>query len=432
MSDVLLLADDFTGAMDTGHGFATRGCSVCVSLGDRSADGTDQPHRIDADAAEDDVDVLAIDMNTRDLAPEAAASTVATSLDGRSTGVVYKKVDSTLRGNVVVEVDAALRASGADLAIVAPAFPSTGRLTVGGRHLVDGLPLEEAGYEANSDLAALFAASTHDVTMLPLETVLAGEAAVRSALSAASAGHPLIVVCDAVHDRHLRTIAAAADSLDANVVFVGSGGLATAVSVPSATGSTASAAGTAVESPDGGILGVVGSINDRTLEQLELVPSEIVHRLEPADAVTNPAETGRHVAPELRETLRTHGRAVVTGATSPADVELAGDAALEHGVDPGSRVATALSAAAAATATDKPPLSGLFLTGGAVARAALDALSATEIELTGRAVVDGIPEGRLVDGPTAGLPIVTKAGGFGGRRSIVNCLTFLGGDDDRE
>jgi len=66
--------------------------------------------------------------------------------------VLYKKIDSTLRGNFAVEIAAARRAvigllAGSDpgvasLAIVAPAFPVTGRTTHGGWMFLNDIPLE--------------------------------------------------------------------------------------------------------------------------------------------------------------------------------------------------------------------------------------------------------------------------------------------------
>ena len=55
---------------------------------------------------------------------------------------------------------------------------------------------------------------------------------------------------------------------------------------------------------------------------------------------------------------------------------------------------------------------GLVLAGGDGALAVLTALSATGIRLSGE-VADGVPLGYLTGGPNAGLPVATKAGGFG-------------------
>ncbi|MFB6140789.1 MAG: nucleotide-binding domain containing protein, partial [Halosimplex sp.] len=126
------------------------------------------------------------------------------------------------------------------------------------------------------------------------------------------------------------------------------------------------------------------------------------------------------------------GRAVVTAATGPDDVaaaraavaaERAGEAAEEGETDAlaAERVADALAAAARATVDGAAP-AGLFLTGGDVAGAVLDALGADEIALTGEAVGEGVPVGEIATGPAAGTRVVTKAGGFGGERVILNCL----------
>ncbi|ELY56360.1 four-carbon acid sugar kinase family protein [Natronococcus jeotgali] len=417
MSSVLVLADDFTGAMDTGQGFATRGSSVRVVVAD-----PDAPRSLEARP-----DVLAVDLDSRDLDPAAAASAVSAWLERDPVPeVVYKKIDSTLRGNVAAEVDAALAATERELAIVAPAFPGTGRVTVNGRHLVDGRPLEDADYGTDSDLRALFAGSEYDVVGLSLETVLEGADAVASALADRGRDGPEIVVCDAIHDRHLEAIADGARRCEREVLYVGSGGLASAVSVPNSSRSLPEPTREGTDA-----LGIVGSVNDRTLEQFGAVPDDWLVELDPAAAVADPEAAGREAATALAEARRTCDRVVLTGATSRDDVRRARTAAADRGGDPGSRVARALGVAAAEATADAPP-AGLLLTGGAIARAVLEERSARTIELTGEAVVDGVPEGVIGDGPAAGTPIVTKAGGFGDRRSIVNCLNFLASSHESE
>lgn len=431
MARTLVVADDFTGAMDTGDGFAARGCSVRVRLGSPESGGTDG-------STADGSDALVVDLDTRAVDPDAAATAVADAC-ADAPPLVYKKLDSTLRGHVVAEVDAAVDAIDADLAVVAPAFPATGRVTANGLHLVDGVPLAEAGYGATtSTLSARFDASRYRVAPLEIETVASGAAAVRSALSSHCEGDPTVVTCDAIHERHLEAIAAGAQSLEATVLLAGSGGLATAVSVPGVeTGAQQPNARPGPqpesETPSGGTLAVVGSVNDRTLAQLEAVPDDELVRLDPAAAVREPERVGREAAAALADRLETHGRVVVTGATAAADIERAESAAATHegeeSVDAGDRIATALATAAAATEA-VTPVSGLCLTGGATARATLEELGASAIDLSGESVEDGIPMGRLADGPTAGLRVATKAGGFGSARSIVNCLNSLESDND--
>lgn len=420
MVNALIVADDYTGAMDTGYSFAGGGRAVRVLL--------HGPETTEIDFPSGDLDVLAVDTDTRDTDPRIAKQTVG-ELFEVSSPLLYKKIDSTLRGNTVAEIEAAIDATGADLAVIAPAFPSTGRVTVNGLHLVDGVPLAEAGYNASvSTLSALFSSAKHQVTSLGIETVVAGSDAIRSELATHCGDDPRIVTCDAIHDRHLAAIASGAQSLDATILFVGSGGLASAISLP---GTPSAQTHQFTEQPDGGALAVVGSVNDQTLEQLGAVPDELVHRIDPADAVREPERAGCNAAAVLDDLIARRGRAVVTAATEPADIERATDvaAALETTAHVGDRIARSLATAASETA-EMTPLAGLFLTGGTVARAVLDELSVTAIDITGRSVEDGIPEGRLVDEHIPMTHVVTKAGGFGSKRSIINCLNFLDRTDD--
>jgi uncharacterized protein YgbK (DUF1537 family) len=428
MPNALVVADDLTGATDTGHGFAARGRGVRVR---RSVDATDTASGSDP-VSETDTDVLVVDTDSRDADTETAAAAVARAVEAHPAALVYKKVDSTLRGNVVAEVDAALAATGAALAVVAPGFPATDRTTEGGRHLVDGTPLSEAGYGvAESDLRELFAGSEYPVAHLDGDTVDAGPSAVAARLSDFAAGErPALAVCDAVSDAHLEAVAAGAASLDASPLYVGSGGLAAHVDVSGEPPGSPPAVST--DPRRSGVLGVVGSVNERTLAQLDAVDDGAVVALDPAAAVRDPESAGRAAAESLGALLDWHDRAVVTAATGPEDVtaaeraadEMTGNGTTADGVA-ADRVAAALAAAARATVEASPP-AGLVLTGGDTAGAVLDALDAAVLDLVGEEVAAGVPVGALADGPAAGTRVATKAGGFGGERVILNCLDALG------
>ncbi len=421
MVNALVVADDLTGALDTGHGFAAAGRGVTVSLsGERTGEG---------DRVDDDV--LVVDADSRDEPPERAARAIETIVSGTEYGLLYKKVDSTLRGNVVAEVDAALDASGASVAVVAPAFPGTGRTTREGVHLVEGKPLADAGYGVEeSALAAVFAPSRYPTEHLSLEAIAGGAASVRETLEGWVGAEPSIVTCDAVTDDHLRTIADGAAALNGDALYVGSGGLAAHVCVP---GEAVPIASPPVRGD--GALAVAGSVNERTLDQVAAVPDADLVVLNAAEAVRDPSGVAARTVPEVATRLARRGRAVLTAATGPDDVERAGEAARglrESGgrerVDAGERIARALSLVAVGVAREEQPR-GLFLTGGSVARATLEELDGDRIGLAGEAIGEGIPEGWIGTGPVAGTRVVTKAGGFGSREAIVNFLDRVGTDD---
>jgi uncharacterized protein YgbK (DUF1537 family) len=72
---------------------------------------------------------------------------------------------------------------------------------------------------------------------------------------------------------------------------------------------------------------------------------------------------------------------------------------------------------------------GLVLTGGDAAIAVSRALGAQALRLYGE-VASGMPWGRLAGGHGAGLPVVTKAGGFGDPDALMTAIDFLRGVDD--
>ena len=111
---LLILADDFTGALDTGVQFAACGIPTRVVVGEQ------------VDFAANDTAVLVVDTETRHLpAAEAYAVIAKLTREAMSAGVfsIYKKTDSALRGNIGAELSALLKTSGERQLPFLPAFP---------------------------------------------------------------------------------------------------------------------------------------------------------------------------------------------------------------------------------------------------------------------------------------------------------------------
>lgn len=134
---LLILADDFTGALDTGVQFAARGIPTRVIVGDK------------VDFASPDAQVLVVDTETRHLPPEQAYAVIARLTVGAvESGVpfLYKKTDSALRGNIGAELSALLTTSGQRQLPFLPAFPQIQRTTRGGVHYINGVPVTESPF----------------------------------------------------------------------------------------------------------------------------------------------------------------------------------------------------------------------------------------------------------------------------------------------
>lgn len=134
---LLIIADDFTGALDTGVQFAIHGIKTRVVVNP------------DVDFTAQEAKVLVVDTETRHLPPAKAYGVVAKlTKRAKSAGItyIYKKTDSALRGNIGAELAAVLNASGSKQLPFLPAYPQTERITLGGVHYIDGVPVTESPF----------------------------------------------------------------------------------------------------------------------------------------------------------------------------------------------------------------------------------------------------------------------------------------------
>ena len=134
---LLIIADDFTGALDTGVQFAACGASTRVITGQASS----------LDAYRNTCEVLVVDAETRHLTPEDAyriVERVVSQAVDLGISHIYKKTDSALRGNIGAELTALRNASGCPRLPFLPAFPQMGRTTEQGIHYISGVPVSES------------------------------------------------------------------------------------------------------------------------------------------------------------------------------------------------------------------------------------------------------------------------------------------------
>ena len=202
--DCLLVADDLTGACDAAVHFAIRGVRPAAVL---FARGT----------AVAGARVLAVSTESRDLPPaeiRRALAGVAEEFPGDAAARVFKKIDSTLRGNTGLEIAAAMELFHCDAAVVCPAFPRLHRVVEDGFLRVTSAP-----EFAPIDVAA----------RLQLQSGIAcAQTRVDGITANLSAGSRLVSV-DANSDDDLDRIAAAILPMGRRILWAGSAGLASAL-----------------------------------------------------------------------------------------------------------------------------------------------------------------------------------------------------------
>lgn len=362
---ITVLADDLTSALDSAAPFASRGMSACVSL---ASDVTNHH------------DVVAFDLDSRFVETSVARNRFESAARrARAASILFKTVDSTLRGNIAAEIAGALAGSGRARAVIAPAFPAAGRTTVGGRQFVDGVALEHTAFSRDP--------------RTPVKASLIGD----HLHGLAKTAHE---VHDAASDGDFDRLVAQL-SLGADVLWVGSPGLAAALAraLPMATWKTTVPACERV-------LIVVGSLHPANEAQVTALVSN--------GAATVQLETTNGVpinqcAEEVASAFSRH-RAVCL-VTPPRDAY----------VDPAQVAATlALIVERSAACFD-----GLIATGGDTTRQIVDALRVTTLDLAGE-IEPGVAFGRLCS-PGDTRVFATKAGGFGDPNTLARCVARLRG-----
>ncbi len=136
-NNVLVLADDFTGANDAGVSLAEAGMAVEVAFTAGQASS---------------VRALILNSDSRAMSAAAAADKVTALLRGAATFTAYwqvKKIDSTLRGNPGAELEAMMTVQNCRVAVVAPAYPAAGRHTRDGRCYVRGVALDQTEFASD-------------------------------------------------------------------------------------------------------------------------------------------------------------------------------------------------------------------------------------------------------------------------------------------
>src|SRR5829696_1761090 len=391
MPTIAVVADDLTGAADTGVQLVRAGYRTAVLFGE-------------SNVLADDLDAVSFDTDSRTMPAGFAAKRVLEAAHvAREARIVYKKLDSTLRGNVAAELAAALDGTRRERVVVAPAFPAAGRTTVGGTQRVHGVPVDETEMVNDphtpvrvAHVPTLLADAFSSVGTLSVED-LADPERVRRALEESEC-----VVADADRDEDLETLIRAVPD-PARVLWAGSAGLA----LPPGGVYPGPCAGEAGAQRARGrpALVVVGSLSGVAREQVR----RLVREYGEMAIVEGGKETGavQDAVGAAKEALAGGTCAVVH---SPEERSGSGESVLGS------------LAEVVAHLSEEELFEGLILTGGATAVGVARRLGASGIRLQGE-VESGVPVGTLIGARP--YPVVTKAGGFGGPDTLVGAVEAL-------
>jgi len=456
---IVVFADDLTGAMEVGlqscpavvlnnvDSAAVRAASARSNarlrlsaksngrLSDKDPAGTGRL------TAKPNATTIVINTQTRGLPVEQTYQVTKEKSQAISVPEVvatYYKIDSTMRGHIGVGIKALREILQSDLVIIAPALPQNGRITQNGVHYVveNGQPVQVHKTQYARDIMVPSPTSYIPdivgyqlgelVQLIPQDVVRQGVQNIRTELEKQPKG--AVVAIDAVIPEDLNNIAEAICRLNTNILSIGSAGLFSEICrilggisnqpVPKITDWTEQLPNIP---KDGSIIVIAGSLNQQTNAQIEVAMAALGDKLKLLELdISRVIAKGKSRITEI-ERLR---RRILSSLQAQKHVIVRTKRTLlkcnqEEEDDIVKALGESINADSIIGNSNL-----LVLTGGQTAYFVTQVLGASGIEVKGE-IEKFIPFGILIGGKYEGVPVVTKAGGFGSQQVIANILTGM-------
>lgn len=422
---IAIIADDLTGSADSAVQFASEEMATAVVMS-----GSDIP-------TDNNLDVIVIDSESRDIKNKDAYEEVVNACKkviGLNKDILlYKKVDSTLRGNVGSELQAVFDIFNPKLIVFSPAFIPSQRTTVNGIQYLKGIKLEDTELAripkspvTNSDIKEIISKQSKlKCSNLYLEDLEKNVEEIHQKILSEINDDVKILICDATKTEHQEKLVAACHGLE-KIVYSGSAGLAQALS-RSISISDRHKKSTQAISGVSKILVLAGSISKTTRRQTEELLKQFnceLIRTTPELTVSSPKESAKDCCNKVRAALLKSDIVVVSAAFEESDVQRTAKEGERLGIsffEIGEIMASCMSDIMRDCAD---LFDGYVLTGGDTAIHACKSCNAGMLEII-EEVQSGIPLTKILTGNLKDRYLVTKAGAFGNDSAFTDAVKKL-------
>ena len=428
MPQCVVIADDLTGGNATG---------VLLKKMNYQAYTVMNTESMDLQALED-CDCVIYPTDSRGVTPEVAYQRVydiCSLLKDDAVKVYSNRIDSTLRGNLGSETDAMLDCLGEDyVAIVAPCFPASGRIVIGGYMLVNGLPLHKTDIAIDpktpvkvSEVEVLFhEQSKYKTASILMKDLMHGKHYLADVMKADVAEGCRILVVDCVTQEDLDLIADASITSKLKIVAVDPGVFTATLSRKLITPTQ--------KKEKNRILAVVGSVNPNTKAQMEeLWLSQRIHNVfvktrELLESEEQRSAEIQRVIHEILEVSHLNTVSTVTGDGIYPENRIDFQPYMEKYHcsmdDVTDKINSAFAEIAYGIFQAQPEYKGLYTSGGDVTVAVCKKFQTAGLSLSDE-VLPLAAYGQFLTGDFAGIHIITKGGSQGERDAINRCITYL-------
>lgn len=425
---ISVISDDLTGASDCGGQLIRYGFQVSVIL-EPQAEGLRSK------------DAVIIDTDSRSVTSEEAYGRVkeaCESLQGEPFDIIYKKIDSTMRGNIGQEINAVYDVFRPDLVVIAPGFPQNGRTIEEGIMYLGGKPLHETEVARDPKTPVRDSLITRliqeqagrEVGHLSRGDLQQTSEHVAAKLASMQERGVVYVVADSADVSDLERLVRHMLGTGKSVIWVGSAGLMNVL--PLAYGLEPEPKPVTIPAHETPVLLVVGSVSaigrkqlERLLQEPDVAGIEIRSEEIIREEASREAEWSR-VLLEAEAALKSGHHIALYSSNDVDRTQRLGQELGYSLVDISNRISRVLGEWAMALA-DQYDLRRMFLTGGDTARQVFQQLKADEFHLLDE-VESGIPLGAVrISGKD--IYAVTKAGNFGSESAMIKAARKLQGGE---
>lgn len=422
---IAVIADDFTGANDTGVQFSKKNLKTEVIF------------EIDKiKAIPSYIKAAVIDTESRADPAKLAYQKVyqaVKKLKLNGFDYVYKKLDSTLRGNIGAEIEAAFVGGGFKSAVIVPALPSNGRKTIGGVQFVGELPLEKTEISQDpvtpikySSIAEIIHQESNQPTaLINLKDVLKGEDNILLKLKLALKKEATLIIVDAITETDLIEISRAALKLKPRPLFVGSAGLASALA------NNLNLKNKKLLPKKEIVAGIVGSVSEISRSQVKYAVEKLPNlKLIEFDLTKILSDSKAGERDRLKSIIKSCCKNkqdfIIQSARTRKLVKQAFEFGSKHGLNKKdvTNIIAKFMGQLASYIYQLVEVKGLFITGGEIAIRSAQSISA-QANIIEEEVLPGIPLSYFAGEDLPVKPVVTKAGAFGEKEAIVEVFIYL-------
>jgi uncharacterized protein YgbK (DUF1537 family) len=397
---LMIVADDLTGANDTGVQFSKRHLrSIVITNKDY------------INKSLNDCDVVVVDTESRfDDKDTAYKKTYEIGKIAKEKNVkyIYKKIDSTLRGNIGAEISGLMDSLEIQHTFIVPALPSYGRITKNGTVYVNGVLLSETEIAEDPKTPVresyipdvISHQSDKTIGVIDYNVVSSGKRNLIQKVQQHIKNGIQMIVIDAKDEGDLDLIASAITSLKEKVLFAGTSGI------------------------------IAGSVSEVTRKQIDYAKKKLAITLidveiEKLFSKEQYQEKNR-IIDILKESSRKGENIIIRTASSKAIVARSFEQGQKYGLNmfKVSETIASFLGEIARYIIQEISINGILFTGGDTAIKA-----AQRLNISGTIIQDeilpGVPYGYFVEEQYKNIIIVSKAGGFGNEDTIFQVLDFL-------